>query len=90
MNPLSDDIRYLTNRALWETENLIANSTEKLNRKSLDMICANSLRTPGAGYKVDTNIVTIITQHAMEELPIMTTHEVSDRIYDAILKEQKA
>ena len=69
-----------------ETENVLQNSREKLIKKNVDMICANSLRTPGAGYKVDTNIVTIITGTGMEELPIMTKHEVSDKIFDAILK----
>ena len=70
-----------------ETENVLENSRAKLVKKNVDMICANSLRTPGAGYKVDTNIVTIITKDGMEELPIMTKHEVSDKIFDAIMKE---
>ncbi|MBR1508861.1 MAG: bifunctional phosphopantothenoylcysteine decarboxylase/phosphopantothenate--cysteine ligase CoaBC [Eubacterium sp.] len=69
-----------------ETENVLENSRAKLIKKNVDMICANSLRTPGAGYKVDTNIVTIITGTGMEELPIMTKHEVSDKIFDAILR----
>jgi phosphopantothenoylcysteine decarboxylase/phosphopantothenate--cysteine ligase len=70
-----------------ETENVLENSRAKLVKKNVDMICANSLRTPGAGYKVDTNIVTIISRDGMEELPIMTKHEVSDKIFDAIMKE---
>ncbi len=73
-----------------ETENVIENSRAKLGKKKADMICANSLRTPGAGYMVDTNVVTIITKDNEEELPIMSKHDVSDRIYDAILRERAA
>ena len=63
-----------------ETENLIENSRKKLDSKNADMICANSLTTEGAGYQVDTNIVTIITKDATEELPLMSKNEVADAI----------
>ena len=67
-----------------ETENLIENSRKKLDSKNADMICANSLKTEGAGYKVDTNIVTIITKEDMVELPLMSKLEVADKILDKI------
>ena len=67
-----------------ETENLIENSRKKLESKNADMICANSLTTEGAGYQVDTNIVTMITKNNMTELPIMSKNEVADRILDKV------
>ncbi len=70
-----------------ETENLIENSRAKLEKKNLDMICANSLREHGAGFGVDTNIVTLITKNRTTELPIMTKEAVADRILDAVLTE---
>ena len=69
-----------------ETENLIENSRKKLYSKNADMICANSLSVEGAGYKVDTNIVTMITADDMIELPIMSKLEVADRILDKVLE----
>ena len=67
-----------------ETENLIDNSRKKLDKKNADMICANSLKMEGAGYKVDTNIVTMITKEDMVELPLMSKVEVADKILDKI------
>ena len=69
-----------------ETENLIENSRKKLSSKNANMICANSLKTEGAGYQVDTNIVTIITADDMVELPLMSKDEVADHIFNEILK----
>ena len=63
-----------------ETENLLANSRKKLESKNSDMICANSLTTEGAGYGVDTNIVTLITRTDEEELPLMSKDDVADAI----------
>ena len=69
-----------------ETENLIANSTDKLNRKSLDMICANSLRTEGAGFKGDTNVVTVILPEEIIELGKLSKTDTAQRIVDIALK----
>ncbi len=44
-----------------ETENLLENAKEKLTKKNLDMIVANNLKEPGAGFETDTNVVTILT-----------------------------
>ena len=67
-----------------ETENLLENSTAKLHRKNLDMVVANNLKTPGAGFGVDTNVVILITRDGAEELPLLTKDEVAMRIAAAI------
>ena len=69
-----------------ETENLLANASAKLEKKNVDMICANSLRTAGAGFAVDTNILTLITKDGINELPIMSKEEAADAILDVISK----
>ena len=68
-----------------ETENLIENSRSKLERKSLDLICANSLRTAGAGFKGDTNVVTIISRDSITELGKLSKLETAQRIIDHAL-----
>ena len=68
-----------------ETENLIENSRSKLERKSLDLICANSLRTAGAGFKGDTNVVTIISRDSISELGKLSKLETAQRIIDHAL-----
>ena len=68
-----------------ETENVLENSRKKLESKNADMICANSLRTPGAGYQVDTNIITMITKDDETELPLMSKYEAANRILDKVL-----
>lgn len=71
-----------------ETENMIENSTAKLNKKNLDMIVANNLKEPGAGFRVDTNIVTLITRDGAETLPIMNKDEVAHVLLTEILKRR--
>ena len=68
-----------------ETENLIENSRGKLERKNADMIVANSLRTEGAGFGTDTNVVTLITKNSVKECELMSKNEVADMILDAII-----
>ena len=68
-----------------ETEKVIENSRDKLVRKNFDMIVANDLFTPGAGFGVDTNVVTIITKKGETHLPIMTKDEVAFRILESII-----
>ena len=63
-----------------ETENLLENSQKKLSAKNCDMICANSLKTEGAGFGSDTNIITLITKNSTEELPIMSKDDVANLI----------
>lgn len=67
-----------------ETDNVLENSRQKLKKKHADMICANSLRSAGAGFGVDTNIITLITPTGEEELPLMTKDQAAHRILDVI------
>lgn len=69
-----------------ETENLIENSRRKLEKKNLDMVAANSLRVEGAGFGVDTNVLTLITGDGVRELPLMSKAEAADALFDAILE----
>lgn len=72
-----------------ETDNMIENSKEKLLKKNLDMIVANNLRQDGAGFGVDTNIVTIITQDEIQELEILSKEDVANIVIDNIVKKCK-
>ena len=63
-----------------ETDNLIENSRQKLIKKNVDMIAANSLNDEGAGFKTDTNKVTLITRTGEKELPLMTKEDAADVI----------
>lgn len=69
-----------------ETDNVLENSRKKLISKNCDMICANSLRTAGAGFGTETNIITIITADDEQKLPLMSKEEAAHRILDRILK----
>ncbi|MCI7804518.1 MAG: bifunctional phosphopantothenoylcysteine decarboxylase/phosphopantothenate--cysteine ligase CoaBC [Oscillospiraceae bacterium] len=69
-----------------ETENLIENSRKKLAKKGCDMIAANSLKTEGAGFGTDTNIITLITADSQRELPVMSKESAADIILDEAVK----
>lgn len=69
-----------------ETENLLENSRKKLKKKHLDMIVANSLRTEGAGFGGDTNVVIMITESEEISLGKMTKEETALHILDQIMK----
>ena len=68
-----------------ETQNMLENSRAKLSKKHVDMICANNLKVPGAGFGVDTNILTLITRDAVTELPKMSKEEAANAILDVAL-----
>lgn len=68
-----------------ETEHMVENSRAKLEKKNLDMIVANNLKVPGAGFGVDTNVVTLITRSETKELPQMSKEEVAAGILNEIL-----
>ena len=67
-----------------ETEHLLENAQKKLDKKHLDMIVANDVTQAGAGFGVDTNIVTLITHNGASELPMLPKSEVADRILDKV------
>ncbi|MGE5252915.1 MAG: bifunctional phosphopantothenoylcysteine decarboxylase/phosphopantothenate--cysteine ligase CoaBC [Planctomycetaceae bacterium] len=69
-----------------ETESLLANARKKLAEKNLDLIVANDVGRPGAGFAVDTNIVKLIDRSGkIEELPLMSKEDLADRLLDRIL-----
>ncbi len=68
-----------------ETEHVVENSRKKLASKNCDMICANSLRTEGAGFGTDTNVLTLITADREIELEKMSKEAAAHRIFDTIL-----
>ena len=72
-----------------ETESLEENSRRKLEKKNLDMIAANNLKTSGAGFGTDTNVITLITKDAQTELPLMSKEEAASRIFDEIILRKK-
>ena len=69
-----------------ETNDVVANAQGKLRRKSLDLIVANDVTRAGAGFDVDTNIITLIDAESTCELPLMTKREAADRILDRVLE----
>lgn len=76
-----------------ETEHMLENSRKKLVQKNVDMIVANNLKVAGAGFGTDTNVVTLITRDAVEELPIMgkeeVAHAILDRIFHHAIKKER-
>ena len=69
-----------------ETKDLLQNSTAKLQKKNMDMIVANNVKVAGAGFGVDTNVVTLITKDTVEELPLQSKDDVAMRIVDKIVQ----
>lgn len=70
-----------------ETENLLDNSRKKLLEKKIDMIAANNLRMDGAGFGVDTNVVTLLTAKDTVELPKLRKEEVADCLLNELKKQ---
>ncbi len=71
-----------------ETENMLENSRKKLEKKHLDMIAANNLNVPGAGFETTTNIITIITPDSVKELELMSKDDAAFRLLDDILSRR--
>ena len=68
-----------------ESENLVANASEKVGRKSLDLMVANDITDPDSGFGRDTNKVVLIDRDLRaEELPVLSKYEVSNRILDRV------
>ena len=72
-----------------ETENLVENSRQKLEKKNCDMIAANSIKQSGAGFKTDTNVITLITEDDIKELPLMSKYDAANNILDELMKLKK-
>lgn len=71
-----------------ETENMLENSQKKLEKKNVDMIVANNLKVQGAGFGVDTNVVTMITKDAVKELPQLSKEQVAEEILNEIIEKK--
>ena len=71
-----------------ETQNMLENSAAKLEKKKLNMVVANNLKVAGAGFGVDTNVVTMITKNGAQELPLMSKNEVAGQLLSAILRQR--
>ncbi|MDE6203004.1 MAG: bifunctional phosphopantothenoylcysteine decarboxylase/phosphopantothenate--cysteine ligase CoaBC [Lachnospiraceae bacterium] len=71
-----------------ETENMEANSHQKLIKKNLDLIVANNLKQTGAGFGTDTNIVTLMSKNNTLHLPIMSKEKVATRLLDYIMEHR--
>lgn len=69
-----------------ETQNMLENSREKLRKKNVDMICANNLKVSGAGFGVDTNVITLITREKILELPLQSKESAANAILDQASK----
>lgn len=65
-----------------ETRNMLENSKAKLTKKNVDMICANNLKVEGAGFGVDTNVITVITKESVTELPLQSKESAANAILD--------
>ena len=69
-----------------ETRNMLENRQNKLLKKNVDMICANNLKVPGAGFGVDTNVITLITRDQVVELPMLSKEAAANAILDQAMK----
>lgn len=69
-----------------ETQDMLENSRAKLEKKNVDMICANNLKQAGAGFGVDTNVITMITKEGTIELPMLTKEQAANAILDQCCK----
>ena len=72
-----------------ETQNMVENSRKKLEKKQVDMIAANNLKVEGAGFGVDTNLLTLITKDGLDELPLVSKEAAADLLLDRILKRME-
>ena len=68
-----------------ETRDLVENSRLKLEKKGADLICANNLKQAGAGFGVDTNVLTLISAKGIEELPLLSKEAAANHVLDALL-----
>ena len=69
-----------------ETRDMLENSRAKLEKKHVDMICANNLKVAGAGFGTDTNVITLITRDSICELPLMSKEDAAGKIIDQALE----
>ncbi len=71
-----------------ETRDMLENSRKKLHKKHVDMIAANNVKESGAGFAVDTNLLTLITEDSEKALPLMSKEDAANALLDEILKRR--
>lgn len=69
-----------------ETENMVENSRKKLESKHIDLVAANNVKVEGAGFKGDTNVITLISRDNETELPLMSKWEAAHKLLDEIMR----
>ena len=67
-----------------ETHDVIAHARGKLSRKKADLIVANDVSRPDAGFEVDSNAVTIVSADQAEDVPLQSKAAVAARILDRV------
>lgn len=73
-----------------ETQDLLEQARGKLLRKQVDLIAANSLREPGAGFAVPTNVLTLVSRDRVTPLPLLQKDEAAQRLLDEIIRLRAA
>ena len=73
-----------------ETDHVASHAKKKLEAKNLDMIVANDVTKPGAGFNADTNIAALMTKDETKELPLMSKRQLADVIRDKIMEIRRA
>lgn len=68
-----------------ETEHVQENAQRKLEKKNLDLIVANDVTAPGAGFNVDTNIAALITRGGVMERPLQSKRALAEDILDQVM-----
>ena len=61
---------------------------KKLEKKHIDLIAANNLKQAGAGFGVDTNVLTLISADEVRELPLMSKEEAAHSLLDEIMRRR--
>ncbi len=68
-----------------ETNDLLSNAAVKLAAKRLDLLVANDVTQPGAGFETDTNLVTLLWPDGRQQaLPLLSKRQVADALFDAL------
>ena len=68
-----------------ETDHVTEHARGKLKKKNLDLIVANDVTRPGAGFGVDTNIASLITAEGIEDRPLQSKRALAEDILDKVL-----
>ena len=90
LQSIEADKRYAEAVRAAETNDVLENAQKKLIKKNADMIVANDVTMPGAGFAGSTNCVTLITRSDMKSLPMMSKRDVADAILDQVMKISEA